>query len=1038
MGGPVEGNVTVDVQRSDTFDSIFTVLEKAVGKGSLWGTHQLHPAVLVVENNLRRVRPLPHVIQPTDTPGSLRINGDSTDGYVMIRLLGSAPPEPIVADSDGLIVSATESPPKSPLVSSPAEKSETSFRRRLVAMYGKYAPEHLVKVDAAIAMFAKSEEEVMKELSTHYGPEPNNEEAMLLITTYPNAGASYFERLTAIYTKYHPDKLETIPGTLKKFAGREEDAIRQLVRKYGPEPALPPLEVRTGAVPSSGNGIRNSEDNNAWSSAVLSPTVSSPTIPNQPPAQNPNPGYSYRDRFIAIYTKYEPGKLRVVDNTLKKFVGQEEVVIRQLVNRYGEEPVIGKDVFLPEATNAEDPHSTKVVSPMLTQGSPDIPELGSPGPTLTTEEATAKADYYRERVTALIEAHEPDKLGIVDRMLLQFQGREEEVLTRLQRKYRTSTTTSSSTVPNDSAAKKNGAALATVSERKHVRWHSLSPVIMHENTEAHQEEVVAEASPPSQSSAVSTAEPQPTKEVSYHTATAEVLMPEEALATSSEPPLVIARNAPANPRHDCLVDAFPTQQERESIAPAPIVRHYAALAQWYAARGAEDCVRSLRQRYFGKWNTVYRQSHAIKVANTASPNQTVKEGTAPPPAFTVGLADSLRSLVIALKKCFNARVVEVSTDEEEELARSFLAQWSTPPDLAQIEDSTKLTRAVHQAAHLLSQLETLVTIKRTQDSQLQRAKVLLEQLQVRKDEFDTLSLHYHETKVHLEQSRSREKQLAAALVAQKKLAATTARGAIPMRFPATVTKDPAAATSVRKPPVPIQTPSARQRSVSLPKSSRKEETSRTVSEMEKEVQIVHLQQELARARARVERSKETEKQLQQKLSGEDHKPGRLQCESGLRSSSSATPRSVAVVSKGSSGTGCQEMSSPRSNHVRRSMFSDFAAAWSSHNTPQQAKSSPTRKRTSPSSVRQQVFEDTVTTTNRRPHSCPWPRSRAVPDVVDVDHGSCPNCRTHLTSISTDAYGPPQERAAFCFSCRRSFTFEELLRSINHSSHASVH
>ncbi|SYZ69956.1 hypothetical_protein [Leishmania braziliensis MHOM/BR/75/M2904] len=48
---------------------------------------------------------------------------------------------------------------------------------------------------------------------------------------------SYRERLVALYHAYNPAKLHTVEGTLKKFSGKEEVAIQQLVRRYGPEPA---------------------------------------------------------------------------------------------------------------------------------------------------------------------------------------------------------------------------------------------------------------------------------------------------------------------------------------------------------------------------------------------------------------------------------------------------------------------------------------------------------------------------------------------------------------------------------------------------------------------------------------------------------------------------------------------------------------------------------------------------------------------------------------------------------------------------------
>ncbi|ESS68062.1 hypothetical protein TCDM_03230 [Trypanosoma cruzi Dm28c] len=46
----------------------------------------------------------------------------------------------------------------------------------------------------------------------------------------------YRSRMIAIYQKYEPSKVGTVDASLQKFKGKEEAVIRQLVKKYGPEP----------------------------------------------------------------------------------------------------------------------------------------------------------------------------------------------------------------------------------------------------------------------------------------------------------------------------------------------------------------------------------------------------------------------------------------------------------------------------------------------------------------------------------------------------------------------------------------------------------------------------------------------------------------------------------------------------------------------------------------------------------------------------------------------------------------------------------
>jgi density-regulated protein DRP1 len=47
------------------------------------------------------------------------------------------------------------------------------------------------------------------------------------------------ERLIAFYNKYQPDKLDSVPGLLEKYVGKELQLFQALIKKYGPEPFDP-------------------------------------------------------------------------------------------------------------------------------------------------------------------------------------------------------------------------------------------------------------------------------------------------------------------------------------------------------------------------------------------------------------------------------------------------------------------------------------------------------------------------------------------------------------------------------------------------------------------------------------------------------------------------------------------------------------------------------------------------------------------------------------------------------------------------------
>jgi hypothetical protein len=54
-----------------------------------------------------------------------------------------------------------------------------------------------------------------------------------------NSAIDHHARLTRFYEKYNPEKLDTVAGTLQKYAGREETLFTALVGKYGAEVRRP-------------------------------------------------------------------------------------------------------------------------------------------------------------------------------------------------------------------------------------------------------------------------------------------------------------------------------------------------------------------------------------------------------------------------------------------------------------------------------------------------------------------------------------------------------------------------------------------------------------------------------------------------------------------------------------------------------------------------------------------------------------------------------------------------------------------------------
>lgn len=57
---------------------------------------------------------------------------------------------------------------------------------------------------------------------------------------------------------------------------------------------------------------------------------------------SPTVTVNYRERLWAMYARYDPARVRLVDGTLAKYKGKEEAVIKALVQKYGAEPSEGQ------------------------------------------------------------------------------------------------------------------------------------------------------------------------------------------------------------------------------------------------------------------------------------------------------------------------------------------------------------------------------------------------------------------------------------------------------------------------------------------------------------------------------------------------------------------------------------------------------------------------------------------------------------------------------------------------------------------------
>ncbi|CUG89084.1 Hypothetical protein, putative [Bodo saltans] len=213
---------------------------------------------------------------------------------------------------------------------------------------------------------------------------------------------TFRDRMIAMYEAYEPSKAGTVDSTLEKYRGKEEAVIKKLVEKYGPEP---PQSVAPDAPPV----------------AAVTPVAS----------RGDKKAKSAKERIVAIYQKYDPAKVSTVDATLEKFKGKEEAVIKKLVEKYGPEP---SDELTQVAPVVSPTTTSPTPEPTATPATPPEPPV-TPASAEPTPASPAPPPSFRDRMIIMYELYEPGKVNTVDATLSKYKGKEEAVIKKLVEKY---------------------------------------------------------------------------------------------------------------------------------------------------------------------------------------------------------------------------------------------------------------------------------------------------------------------------------------------------------------------------------------------------------------------------------------------------------------------------------------------------------------------------------------------------------------------------------------------------------------------------
>ncbi|KAG5490009.1 hypothetical protein JKF63_00128 [Porcisia hertigi] len=821
-------------------------------------------------------------------------------------------------------------------------------------------------------------------------------------------------------TVANPLRITDTPATLSLDYKPNEPRILLLVRKGTSSEPRSVANSLFCSAPQEGNS------GSGYGAAAQSTTAEDAAKSlhrNPPPSTDPPPSPKtagtdpasvdgrYRERLVALYHMYNPPKLHTVEGTLKRFAGKEEMAIQQLVRRYGAEPpplTAEEALSVLAAVGASGSSDTAAKATLRTANtSVGAAARGRDSHSESTaERPPQKPSDPRQCISAIFAVHEFDKLDKVERILENDRGREEEEVARLGRRYAThrggkldgESTIGAAEALVDTEDSRAVASTAQASVAPTAR-HGLSTTLA--TTPAKPVSPSVPPSPP-QTAPLSTYAGPPTACQAAESARpcTEAPMPSGPPRSPGEG----ARGAPSAPVEIPQGPSLPSTTVTAVATPQIVQGENAEplAASVYPAKKTAS-VRMQPGLWLGSPASTtehHRPSDTVKsLATVASYEDAIAQGgqsseCAQPRTLSSEMQMAVRALLASLRHCVESQVIQVQSSEERQLADMLLTQWSAQQDLGLITDSPQLAHALHQAAYLIDQLDDLMTVIRTQAGQLQELKMLHRDILTRMEKTGNHADPLGRLEVHLDPANDDRSAVS------QKGKRITARG---LEGPAS-----------RSTPRPMN----------------------PASEECKDAQIAKLQQELAKTRNSLFLFKESEQKMRVQLQHSQAREARR--EHGDLYRGGITPRCTtpaqarAQPRSRSAGAGYGANQSLLNSSPRRSPRAFTPPGAFSYTAGQR-----TRHRQWTSQVKANghaissicrpdgatgAEERTNVSVNR---STPWPSSRYVMAPSNVDWGRCPNCLTLLTSCCSESSSFTSDKAAFCFSCRRYFTFGDL-------------
>lgn len=228
----------------------------------------------------------------------------------------------------------------------------------------------------------------------------------------PQSGLQdYHSILTAFYQKHNPAKINEIPKTLERYEGRERELFEKLAQRY----RVPnPLDGSTADRGFTGP---------SFSDSTPSPFPAAPGAPVLASSASPfsTPGPTFPSSASASQTPFSS----TPTVTTPIFGGSSSA---SSPSPFGQYP----------STSAPSPFSSAPVSqssPFSTNVSSQSP-FGTPSaPVVATASGNFGGRSPRDLLLQFYQQHNPSKIGEVDRLLVKYQGNEEQLFRNLAKRY---------------------------------------------------------------------------------------------------------------------------------------------------------------------------------------------------------------------------------------------------------------------------------------------------------------------------------------------------------------------------------------------------------------------------------------------------------------------------------------------------------------------------------------------------------------------------------------------------------------------------